>query len=370
MRHFNTPLLTGALSAVVLDSLQLEALPKGVPALTNDRSPAMGARRRAFTRDQMITYDAQTLDSTGVFLVGELERLDPRLNMPLVDYTWSRDINLRSDVTLADEVVSFTNSTFAAPGGLNPAGKNWIGKNTTQIPGIILDIGKTMNPMNLWGVELSWSIPELVKAQKVGRPIDVQKYDGMMLKWNMDVDEQVYIGDSGLGLPGLFNMTGVTPSNVPNGAGGTPQWSTKTPAEILADVNAILYAAWAATGWSVVPRELRIPPAQFAYLNATMINTLGNTSILTYLLQNNLSLAQGGVALNILPAKWLIGRGVGPSDRMVAYTNEERFVRFPLVSLQRTPLEYRSLYQLTTYYGALGVVESPYTETIAYRDGI
>ena len=31
---------------------------------------------RARTRDQMMTFDARTVDSTGSFLVGELERLD------------------------------------------------------------------------------------------------------------------------------------------------------------------------------------------------------------------------------------------------------------------------------------------------------
>jgi hypothetical protein len=52
----------------------------------------------------------------------------------------------------------------------------------------------------LWGMELGWTVPELQAAAQVGRPIDTQKYDGMQLKWNMDTDEQVYIGDSGLAL--------------------------------------------------------------------------------------------------------------------------------------------------------------------------
>jgi hypothetical protein len=47
-------------------------------------------------------------------------------------------------------------------------------------------------------MELGWTVPELQAAAQVGRPIDTQKYDGMQLKWNMDTDEQVYIGDSGL----------------------------------------------------------------------------------------------------------------------------------------------------------------------------
>jgi hypothetical protein len=49
------------------------------------------------------THDGRTVDSTGAFFVGELERLDQTLNLPLVDITWSRDIDLRQDVTIADE---------------------------------------------------------------------------------------------------------------------------------------------------------------------------------------------------------------------------------------------------------------------------
>ncbi len=35
----------------------------------------------------MITFDQATVDSSGAFLIGELERLDQTLNLPLVGYT-------------------------------------------------------------------------------------------------------------------------------------------------------------------------------------------------------------------------------------------------------------------------------------------
>ena len=63
---------------------------------------------RARTLDG-VTYDQRTIDGTGAFLIGELERLDQTLHMPLVSTTWSRDIDLREDVTVADETSSFTN---------------------------------------------------------------------------------------------------------------------------------------------------------------------------------------------------------------------------------------------------------------------
>ena len=72
--------------------------------------------KRAYTTDSLLTFDSEfsyTRDSTGAFLIGELERLDQTLHDPLVAVTWGRDIDLREDVTIADEVSSFTNSTFA-----------------------------------------------------------------------------------------------------------------------------------------------------------------------------------------------------------------------------------------------------------------
>ena len=88
-----------------------------------------------------------TVDSSGAFLIGELERLDQTLNLPLVGYTWTRDIQLREDVSIADDISSWTNTSFAAAGtGANPNGKNWVGKDSTAIAGVNVDIGKSGNP--------------------------------------------------------------------------------------------------------------------------------------------------------------------------------------------------------------------------------
>lgn len=81
-------------------------------ATTMAQAVAMGNPIRARTRDQMMTFDQRTVDSSGAFLVGELERLDQTMHEPLASVTWSRDIDLRSDVSIADETSSFTNSTL------------------------------------------------------------------------------------------------------------------------------------------------------------------------------------------------------------------------------------------------------------------
>lgn len=314
----------------------------------------------------MFTFDNQTIDSAGSFLVGELERLDQRLHMPLASVTWSRDIMLREDVSIADEFSAFTNSSFADAFGVNGSGKSWIGKDASALTGIGLDIGKTTSPLTLWGKQLGWTIPELESAQKLGRPVDQQKFAGMQLKYQMDIDEQVYIGDAALGLYGLVNSTAITPTNTAS----STVWTSASVTQILADVNEILYASWSASGFAVCPSKLLLPPLKFAYLTTTIVSSAGNVSILKYLQDNCIAMSVNGRPLDIQSLKWLTGRGASSADRMVAYTNEEDRVRFPLVPLQRTPVEYRDLRQLTTYFGRLGAVEIVYPELICYRDGL
>ena len=335
--------------------------------------------RRARTTDGLCTYDSRTVDSTGAFLVGELERLDLTMHEPLVSVTWGRDIDLREDVSIADEVSSFTNSTFAAAGGINPTGKSWIGKNSNMITSVSLDIGKTAQPLYLWGMELSYTIPELESAQRLGRSVDQQKFEAIKLKHQMDIDEAVYIGDTFLGTTGLINSAAVTATNVVADGSSHTTWAQKIsddstgnigPTQILNDVNTLLNSVWASSAWAVCPAELRIPPQQFSLLVSNKVSTAGNVSILQFLRDNSLSNSVNGRPLNIQPLKWLTGAGVGATNRMVAYTKDRNRVRYPLVPLQRTPLEYRSLYQMTTYFGRLGVVEVVYPETMGYADGI
>jgi hypothetical protein len=216
-----------------------------------------------------------------------------------------------------------------------------------------------------------------MSAEKLGRPVDQQKFEGMKLKWNMDADAQAYVGDADINVNGLFNGTGVTHNAVANGAFGTTIWTQKTPDEILADVNALLNGTWAATGWAVFPTQLRLPPDQFAYIASQKVSNAGNMSILTFLEENNVVRTGTGMRLNIKPVKWLIGGGAGGTlgtadghNRMAAYNDDINYVRFPMTLLNRTPLEYRGLWQSTTYWNRFGVVEFVYPETIQYADGI
>ncbi len=349
-------------------------------SLTNDANGDHFGRKLGA---RFATHDGRFVDSTGAFLVGELERLDQTLHNPLAAVTWGRDIDLREDVSIADEVSSFTLSTYGSAGGLGTGqgignGKAWAGKSTDQVTGIGLDIAKVSHQLRIWMSEIKYTVLELESAAKLGRPIDQQKYEGLRLKHNMDIDEQAYIGDAGLGDTGLVNNSLVTNvNNLPAGVSSLTTWVNKTPDEILADFNAMLTSTWQASGLAVMPDRVLIPPTQFGYISTAKVSQAGNVSILKYVMENNILTTSGNGKLSIFPLKWCVGAGVGGTigitgtvDRAVVYTKDIQRVRFPMTLLQRTPIQFQSIYHMTSYYCRLGSVECVYPETLSYWDGL
>jgi hypothetical protein len=334
-----------------------------------------------------------TVDSTGAFLNGELERLDQTLNLPMIDIEYDRDVDLRTDVTVADDYSSFTNSAIASNGGLGTGqglgyGKAWIGKDATQIAGVAVDISKTINALHPWALEVKYNAFELASAAKVGRPIDEQKIETMEQKRKMDIDEMAYIGDLALGIGGLYNSSRVTQvTNLPVGTGGFSQWLEKTPDEILLDFNTMLTTAWAATGYKVKPNRILLPPVQFGYIATAKVATAsGLISIKRYIEENNLitagstGKADGEQRLIINSSKWGVGAGAGGTigqagtvDRAVVYTKNYKYLRFPITQSGqplRTPIQFDGLYQKFYFYMKMAGIEIPYPNTISYWDGL
>lgn len=301
------------------------------------------------------------ITSTGAFLVGELERLDPQLYEPITDFTWSRDIDLRTDITIADEISSFILSNYAGGfGGTGVGKKSWIAGPDTTPAQVGVSQTKVTYPVTPWGMEVSYSIFELQKAMQAGRPIDVQKYDAMRIKHQLDIDTQVYVGDTELKITGLLNSDDkVTSGNI-----GTYTPGTTTPAQVIEMFNEVLNQAWKATAYTRLPNRVLVPPALFAALSSTQLpNT--NMNLLRFVLENSISRTAGG-SLEILPCKWLADETIFTTPRIVAYTKARDVVRFPLVQLQSLPVQYRDYQQSVPYYGALGAVEIVRPEMLYY----
>jgi hypothetical protein len=316
----------------------------------------------------------RTKDSALAYYVNQLENLDRRLYEPLVSVTWGRDIKLRAGITMSAESTSFIQAQFAAAGSLQNATGNfpWLSAESNAIPGVSINGKKIVHTLRLLAREVSYTSVELERSQLTGQPIDVQKINAMNELYQMNTDQMVYIGSTDVNVTGLVNDSGVTATTVAaTGAGGATAWTSKTPDQILADVNTLLSSVWLSAAYAVCPSKLLLPPNQFAYIASQKVSSAGNVSILKFLKENTISLQINGTELDIQPVKWLVGQGNGgTSDRMVAYTNDESRVRFPMVPIRRETAYYQGIRFIAPYLWAFGEVEFVYPETAGYGDGI
>lgn len=304
--------------------------------------------------------------STLSYFVNQLDIFDQRLNEPLFDVTWGRDIKLRTDVSMFNESSSFTRASFGAIGTQSAVGKPWLSQNSNTLPNVSIDGERVVTPVRPLGQELVYSSIELEKSVKLSQPIDVQKYNALSIMQQMWTDEQVYIGDAALGVSGLVNSPLVTTA-----AAGSPPWASASADQIIFSINELLDATYKASAYAVCPRKLLVPHPQFAILASQKISVeSGNFSILEYIKRSSICLAINGVELDVQPSKWLTGVGVGATDRMIAYTNEEQRVRFPMVPMRRETPYYLGINFHAPYVWAFGEVEFVYPETLQYRDGI
>lgn len=316
------------------------------------------------------TKKKKAMDSTLSYFVNQLDNLDPKLHQPLMNVTWGRDIQLRGNVTLANESTSFTRSKFGGNGTLSAQGKAFISSNTTALPGVTVNGERIVTPLRPLAREIGFTSIELERSQLLGTPIDAQQMDGLQNLYQLETDAMVYVGDADVGAEGLVNSSLVNAALVAVGASTFTTWSTKTPDEILKDVNDMLTASWTAAAFAVCPAELRIPPVQFGLIATAKVSSAGNVSILKYLEENSISLKINGKPLNIQPLKWLVGAGASVTDRMMAYTNDVDKVRFPMVPIRRNTAYYKGIHFLAPYVYGFGEVEFVYPETVIYRDGI
>lgn len=309
--------------------------------------------------------DAAGIASGQAFLTSELEKRDMLVRTPLTSFTYSRDIPVRVGGGWA-EFVSAMNVGYGLTGG---SGDGMVASGSADgIPLIQADFGK-----DLWkthaiyaGTRVFWI--DMQKGNMTGRNIDTLLRDGLRMAYDKHMDENVYAGFAKYGTTGLINNPDVVITNA------TKTWATATPDEILEMVNNAILATWARAAYDLdaIPNHILLPYEQYNYIATTKVTNLAEKTILTFLEENNVS-GKNGVDLFIGATVWCKGAGTGSTDRMIVYSNKERYVAIdelvPLTRAMTTPNAERFSYD-TAYAGNVSETEVFYPETILYTDGI
>lgn len=319
----------------------------------------------------MFTMDAAGIASGGAFLVSELEKKDPLIRKPLTSVTYPRDININVGGGWVD-YVSAMSVAYGLTGGSENGPVQAGGAN--GLPIVQASVDKGVYKAHVFATALRIMFVDMQKANFIGRSLDQLLQDGVRLSYDKHMDANVYVGLSNYGTTGLVNNPDATETTVANGAAGTATWATKTPLEILEDINSAITAVWAAAEYDTeaMPNHILIPYEQYTYIMNTPVTDLATETILDFVLKNNVAAKNGG-SLYVGATKWCKGAGTGSKDRMVVYVNHERYVNVdelvPMTRAMTQPNAANACYD-TAYMANISEVQVFYPQTIAYFDGI
>ena len=304
------------------------------------------------------------------FLMKELEKVDDAILEPLSGTDWPRDMPVITGGGLLESIAS-VDVSYASSGGEDD---NLFFEAANDIPVIQADMSKQVARTFNFAEYMSFSTMEREKMMQVGRDPETFLNKGIRLHFDKVLDRSVYRGFNKVASTGLCNTPNITRAAAqPHTSGGTDtQWEYKTADEILADINRAISALWRDNDCSsdALPNHILIPVEQFGQLVTRKVSDDSERSILTYVLENNLSAQQGG-DLTVCPCKWCSGAGSDGSDRMVVYMNRVDRICFNLTQpLRRMQEEYADMRIKIPYIAQFSEVRFLYPSTVRYLDGI
>jgi putative bacteriophage protein len=315
--------------------------------------------------------DAAGIASGGAFLVSELEKRDTMIRKPLTSVTYPRDIVIQT----GGGWVEYASAMSVAYGITGGSGDGVIGApGANGIPVVQASVDKGVYKTHIYASALRVMFVDMQRSNYIGRSLDSLLQDGVRLTYDKHMDQNTYTGFAQYGTTGLINNPNAVQSTVADGTAGNGNWATKTPQEILTDINTALSATWAAAEYdeSALPNHILIPYEEYNYILTTMVTTLATETIMDFVMKNNVA-AKRGTPLYIGATRWCSGAGAGGTDRMVVYVNHERFLKqeelVPLSRIMSAPNVTNVCYD-TAYMANISEVEVMYPQTITYWDNI
>jgi hypothetical protein len=173
------------------------------------------------------------------------------------------------------------------------------------------------SPVRAIGLSFAYTVDEILTAEAVGKPLEQRRVNAVMRGSEETIDHIAWYGDAATGLPGFLTNANIPTGPVAPGAGGGTTWVTKTPEEILDDVNNLFGTTYSVTRKKERPSRLLLPIKQWNYITTKARSANSDTTIAQYLVQNSPFLSSMD---DIMAIPEMEGAGTGGADLMVIYT--------------------------------------------------
>ena len=259
--------------------------------------------------------------------------------------------------------------TYFSVDGVGSA--QWVNSGAQDIPNAELLRTKYQIGVKLAGIGYRWDIEELAQAQALGMNLSADKAILARRISEEFIDQIALFGDTNAGYKGLLNSSDITATTAAaTGTASATTFASKTPANILADVNTALTGIYTGTSTVETADTLLLPIAGFVQLSTTPFNTYSERSILSFIKENNVLTAETGRPLMIRGVRGLDTAGASSTGRMVAYTRSPEVVKMHMPFQFLPPMQVAPLVWEVPGIFRLGGVDIRRPGAFAYVDGV
>lgn len=259
----------------------------------------------------------------------------------------------------------------------------WRAEGSADVNTISTVLGKTSAPIFMGAIAGKLDIRtqeqnQILASRGFSQDLTIRTPQVMKLAVDYFIEKLMFFGDNinnaggNSFYPGMLDHPIIPLSTVPVGASGFSEWTTKTPDEIIFDMQQAIIGLYVSTNTVYAATHLYLPVAQYGLISGQKAGVRANDeTILNYVSKNNLSKTETGQDLIIRPIRYLSGAGVGGTDRMLLLNmDQDNFmigqpVDFNILDVQKVDYSFKYLGHFE-----VGPLHLPYPTFAAYYDGI
>jgi len=171
------------------------------------------------------------------------------------------------------------------------------------------------------GGSYGYNIQEIRNAAMAGKPLSARKASSVRKANDIAVNRLAWFGSTHDGLVGLFNNANIPAAAAADPGAGT-EWSTKTAAQILKDLNDSVTSIEETTKGVEIPDTILLPVAQWRIISTTRLDSGTDTTIKEFFMKNNPEISQIEWVNEMKDVSPLPSGAAGTADVMVTYKKD------------------------------------------------
>jgi hypothetical protein len=222
------------------------------------------------------------------------------------------------------------------------------------------------SPIKPLAASYAYDLQEIRAAQMAGKPLVQKRANAARRAIDYKQNLIAFFGDTATGIPGLLTNQNIQEYVVPaDGTGSSKLWSTKTPDQIIRDLNGMAAQIFSVTKGVHQADTLILPLASYTKISSTMMSSTSTDTILSFFKKTNPMIA------NIEWLNELVGAGAGGTNRMMAFQKSQDVMSLEIPQpFEQLPVQEKGFEFITYCHQRTGGTIVYYPLAVIFADGI